>query len=148
MWQQLFWYRMSQSKLESLQANIDELKAQRAMLERQLAKAQEDKDKAGKWYCQERLSTSVEHLAGTESHPLEIEEYLAEEQKWEKQMLLLRAQAAIWLQLTNVDIFCQMCIPLQFLGNCTSSCSSPECHQSLDVVASEAGASCVSVMLH
>ncbi len=77
--------------LESVQTDIDELEAQTAMVERQLAKAQENQDKEVMCRCQERLLELAKCLA-------EQEKCLAEQEKYqeEQDLLLLRAQTAGW----------------------------------------------------
>ncbi len=89
---------MSQSKLESVQTDIDELKAQTAMVERQLAKARENQDKEDMCYCQKRLLEFAKCLTEHVKRLAEQEKCLAEQEKYqeEKDLLLLRAQTAGW----------------------------------------------------
>ena len=99
---------MSQSKLQSGQTNIDELKAQTAMVERQLAEIQENKEDIDVCYCQKRLLIFAERLAEQEQRLAEQEKRLAEQEKYqqEKDLLLLRVQTAGWFAVGQ----CEQCV--------------------------------------
>jgi len=99
--------------LESVQTEIDELRDQTAVVERQLAKARENQDKEAVSCCQKRLlklaKCRTEHI-----------KRLAEQQKYqhELELRLLRAQAAGRFAADSSELFSSKMYsqqPLQFL---------------------------------
>ena len=82
---------MSQSKPESVQTNIAELKEQTEILEQQLARAQNKQDKEDIRYYQTRLLVNEQRLAEQERY------------QHEKDLLLLQAQTAGWSKWSLCD---------------------------------------------